>query len=118
MMRSQEALHLPPRRAGAVTTYLGVCPNPKCTVPHPPIVRTYQQLQEVAGYVPCGCGTPHIFIMKRGDDVATLDNGFKELFVFICTREGTKCAPRFRPTYDPPRCRHNIPMHLVIGKRR
>ena len=96
--------------------YFGVCINPRCNTPHPPVIRTDLELKDKNREF-CGCQQPLVFLLKQGDEVVAITNPRGNNFVFICTREGTRCGPKFRAKNEPPSCAHRTPMRLAIRVR-
>jgi hypothetical protein len=96
------------------TFWFGVCPNSKCAKPHPPVIKNDMELPK-NGIVNCPCGTRLIFLLKQGDAVVPINNPRGQHFVYICTTEGSRCAPRFRNEAKPPNCQKHGKMKLAIG---
>lgn len=95
--------------------FLGVCPNPKCPRPHPPVLRADREMKTREC---CDCGTQLIFVMKQGKHITSTTRPGTTHYVYICVEDGTKCGPRFRAkSNDPiPVCRHGVLMQLAVRK--
>jgi len=95
--------------------FLGVCPNPKCPRPHPPVLRADREMKTREC---CDCGTPMIFVMKQGKHITSTTRPGTMHYVYICVEDDTRCGPRFRAnSTDPiPTCRHRVLMQLAIRK--